>query len=124
MFAAAKDESNPHGAGMAAAPTDPAPPPDNLTTQIRSVSVASSIVRSDRVVAVTLGCLGGHRRAVKVESLTPGFEIDMLPERARQGEMIILGVRIHRRLGTVRRLCLVRFSLGGASAVASITVLH
>jgi hypothetical protein len=98
--------------------TDP-----NAATQILSAAFATSTVRSDRVVAACLRCTGAQRHRVTVEALTPGFAVDLLPERAHDDDRILLAIRVHRRLGTVRRLCLVRFSVGEAAAVASITVL-
>lgn len=98
-------------------------PAANASTQILSVAFATSTVRSDRVVAACLRCTGAQRHRVTVDALTPGFAVDLLPQRAHEDDRILLGIRIHRRLGTVRRLCLVRFSVGEAAAVASITVL-
>jgi hypothetical protein len=95
----------------------------NAATQILSVAFATSTVRSDRVVAACLRCTGAQRHRVTVEALTPGFAVDLLPERAHDDDRILLAIRVHRRLGTVRRLCLVRFSVGEAAAVATITVL-
>jgi hypothetical protein len=92
--------------------------------QILAITFASATVRSDRVVAVTLDCSAGHRGPLRVTSMTPGFDVEMLPDRARDRGQVIAAIRIHRRLGTIRRLCLLRFSVGSASAVASITVLH
>lgn len=123
MFAAAGDGTFPHDVGPRAVAVS-TPAANSAPLQIRSVSFASSTVRSDRVVAATLDCVGGQRRAVSAEPLTPGFEIELLPQRAREDGRIVLAVRIHRRLGTVRRLCLVRFCVGDAAATASITVLH
>ena len=65
-----------------------------------------------------------HGADIKCESMSSGFILDVLPQHAVQekGEQIVLAMRIFRRMGTPRALCLVRVSIGGSSAVASITV--
>lgn len=98
-------------------------PSIGATTQILSVAFATSTVRSDRVVAARLQCTGAQGERVTAEAATPGFTVDLLPQRSHDDGRILLAVRIHRRLGTVRRLCLVRFCVGHAAAVASISVL-
>ena len=98
-------------------------PHAGATPQILSVAFATSAVRSNRVVAARLQCTGAQRSRVTAEAMTPGFDVDLLPQRSQDDGRILLAVRIHRRLGTVRRLCLVRFCVGQAAAVASITVL-
>ena len=120
-----------HAAALADGPlllsrTDPGELPSpalNARTQILSVAFATSTLRSDRVVAARLQCTGAHGQRVRAEAITPGFTVDLLPQRSHEQGRILLAVRIHRRLGTVRRLCLVRFCVGDAAAVASITVL-
>lgn len=97
---------------------------DPDSPQILSVAFESSTIRSDRVAVAKLECVGVLPEDVSVHPVTPGFEIQLLEERAMQDGLIIVGLRIHRRIGAVRRLCLVRFSIPGDSAIASITVLH
>ena len=89
-----------------------------------SVSFAVSTIRSDRVAVAKIDCPGALPHEVAAFAVTPGFEVDLLEERAVSDGLIIVGVRIHRRIGAIRRLCLVRFSVGRLSATASITVLH
>lgn len=93
-------------------------------SHIESIAFASDTVRSDHVVAVTLECTGGHRRAITVESMTAGFEVELLPERSQERGQILVAIRIHRRLGTIARLCVLRFNVGDATAIASITVTY
>ncbi len=93
-------------------------------SHIETISFASDTVRSDHVVAVTLECTGGHRRAISVESMTAGFEVELLPERSQERGQIIVALRIHRRLGTIARLCVLRFTVGDATAIAPITVTY
>ena len=92
--------------------------------EILSVSFESSTIRSDHVAVATIDCVGAHPDDVTCHAVTPGFEIQLLEERGMQDGHIIVGLRIHRRIGAMRRLCLIRFAVRGASAVASITVLH
>lgn len=92
--------------------------------EILSVSFESSTIRSDHVAVAKIDCVGAVPEDVICHAVTPGFEIQVLDERAVQDGLIIMGLRIHRRIGAIRRLCLIRFSVGGASAIASITVLH
>jgi hypothetical protein len=91
-------------------------------SHIRAIAFASTTIRSDRVVAVTLSCTGGHRRAISVESETPGFDVELLPERSQRRGQVIVAIRVHRRLGTIRLRCRLRFCIGDACGVASITV--
>ncbi len=97
---------------------------DPETPQILSVSFESSTIRSDHVAVAKVDCTGALPEDVTCHPVTPGFEIQLLEERAVQDGLIIVGLRIHRRIGAIRRLCLVRFAVRGASAIASITVLH
>lgn len=99
-------------------------PEDDPETPSLSVSFEASTIRSDRVAVATIDCAGAHAEDVHCHPVTPGFEIQLLDERVVQDGLIIVGLRIHRRIGAIRRLCLVRFSVRGVSAVASITVLH
>jgi len=91
---------------------------------VLSVSFETSTIRSDRVAVARIDCPGASPDQVRCSPVTPGFEIELLDERAMQDGQILVGLRIHRRIGSVRRLCLVRFSIGRASATASITVVH
>jgi len=89
-----------------------------------SVSFESSTIRSDHVAVATIDCVGATPDEVSCHPVTPGFEVQLLDERGIADGRIIVGLRIHRRIGAMRRLCLIRFAVRGASAVASITVLH
>lgn len=92
--------------------------------EILSVSFESSTIRSDHVAVAKINCIGATPDEVSCHPVTPGFEVQLLEERGIVDGRIIVGLRIHRRIGAMRRLCLIRFAVGGASAVASITVLH
>ena len=92
--------------------------------RIRSVSFACATIRSGRVAAAKIACDGAFPGWVRCTPVTPGFDVEILPERTYQQGEIIVGLRIHRRIGAPRRLCLIRFDVGNASAKASITVLH
>ncbi|MCH9687896.1 MAG: hypothetical protein K0V04_41080 [Deltaproteobacteria bacterium] len=70
-----------------------------------------------------IDCSGLAPEQVLCESTSPGFTVEVLPTRTRQGRFVILGIRIHRSLGTPRSLCLIRFYSGSQSARASLTVL-
>lgn len=97
---------------------------DPETPTALSVSFEASTIRSDDVAVARVDCMGIRPDEVHCYAATPGFEIHVLEERALVEDRIILGLRIHRRIGAIRRLCLVRFAVRGMSATASITVLH
>jgi len=94
-----------------------------VVPEIRAVSFSTATIRSGRVAVAKIDCSGIRPRDVCCEPARPGFTVELLPNRIRQGRFIILAVRIHRQLGTPRALCLLRFSGGSASALASLTVL-
>jgi hypothetical protein len=94
-----------------------------VVPEIRAVSFSTATIRSGRVAVAKIDCSGIRPQDVCCEAARPGFTVETLPNRTRQGRFIILAVRIHRQLGTPRALCLVRFSAGSASASASLTVL-
>jgi hypothetical protein len=94
-----------------------------IPPEIRGVSFATATLRSGRVAVAKIDCTGIRPQDVRCEATSPGFTLEVLPNRARQGRFVLLAIRIHRELGTPRSLCLVRFGAGSASARASITVL-
>jgi hypothetical protein len=91
--------------------------------EIRSVAFARSTLRTGRTVAARVHCDARDPTGLRCEAVTPGFIVELMPERARHDDHLLVGLRIHRRLGIVRQLCLVKFSIGEATATASITVL-
>jgi hypothetical protein len=93
-----------------------------IASEIRAVSFSTATIRTGRVAVAKVDCTGIRPRDICVEA-RPGFTVEVLPTRARQGRFVILAVRIHRQLGTPRGLCLLRFSAGSLSASASLTVL-
>jgi hypothetical protein len=99
------------------------PHPVVIAPEIRAVSFSTATIRSGRVVVAKIDCSGIRPQDVRCESTRPGFVVEVLPNRTRQGRFVILAVRIHRELGTPRSLCLLRFSAGSSGAMASLTVL-
>ncbi len=65
-----------------------------------------------------------HGADVRCEAMSTGFILHVLPQQTVQaeGEQLVLAMRVFRRMGTPRGLCLVRVSVGDSSAVGSITV--
>lgn len=101
----------------------PTPLARSIMPEIRAVSFATATIRSGRVAVAKIDCTGIRPYDVRCEAALPGFTVEVLPNRARQGRFILMAVRIHRELGTARGLCLLRFGTGPSSALASITVL-
>jgi len=91
--------------------------------QIRSVAFSTATIRTGRVAVAKIDCTGIPPHEIHCESTSQGFDVEILPTRTRQGRFVILGIRVHRRLGVPRSLCLLRFSAGPLGAVASVTVL-
>lgn len=94
-----------------------------IVPEIRAVSFSTATIRSGRVAVAKVDCSGIRPQDIRCEATRPGFTVEVLPDRARQGRFVILAVRIHRQLGTPRSLCLLRFSAGPTQAMASLTVL-
>ena len=84
------------------------------TSTIRSGSMAVAKVRGQHLHGVDVRC----------EAMSSGFILDLLPQQTvqSQGEQLVLAMRVFRRMGTPRGLCLVRVSVGDSSAVGSIAV--
>lgn len=101
-----------------------APRPDPLRPhpELRSVCFSTATIRSGRVAAAKIDCSGIPPEHVTIEPLSQAFEVQVLPTRARQGRFVLLAIRIHRRLGAPRSLCVLRVSAAGQSVSASITV--
>lgn len=94
-----------------------------IVPEMRAVSFSTATIRSGRVAVAKIDCSGILPRDIHCESTRPGFVVEVLPDRTRQGRFVILAIRIHRQLGTPRSLCLLRFSAGPTNALASLTVL-
>jgi hypothetical protein len=103
--------------------SNPKPVALGVAPEIRAVSFATATIRTGRVAVAKIDCSGIRPQDVRCESARAGFVVEVLPSRARQGRFVILAIRIHRQLGTPRSLCLVRFSAGPLSSLASLTVL-
>lgn len=99
------------------------PAPQLADPQINAVAFSTSTIKSGRVAVAKIDCSGIRPEDIRCESTSHGFEIEVLPARARHGRFVVLAIRIHRRLGAPRSLCLVRFTAGAHSAAASVTVL-
>ncbi|MEM9455167.1 MAG: hypothetical protein AAGF11_13380 [Myxococcota bacterium] len=94
------------------------------TPQIHAVSFPTATIRSGRVAVAKLECTGIPPEEIRCAPVRPGFTVEVLPTRAREGRFIILGIRITRMPDTQRDLCLLRLSAGLASSLASLTVLR
>ena len=97
--------------------------PAAIAPEIRGVSFSTATIRTGRVAVAKIDCTGIRPQDVRCEVARPGFTVEVLPDRTKQGRFVILAIRIHRQLGTPRSLCLLRFSAGQASALASLTVI-
>ncbi len=97
---------------------------DGKTSLIEGLAFSTATIRSGGMAVAKVRGQHLHGADLKCESMSSGFIVDVLPQHAVQekGEQIVLAMRIFRRMGTPRALCLVRVSIGGSSAVASITV--
>ena len=91
---------------------------------IEGLAFSAATIRSGSMAVAKVRGLHLHGADLKCESMSSGFIIDVLPQHTVQeeGEQLVLAMRVFRRVGTPRSLCLVRVSIGGSSAVASITV--
>ncbi|MEX1362419.1 MAG: hypothetical protein AB1Z98_04790 [Nannocystaceae bacterium] len=94
-----------------------------MNPEIRAVSFSTATIRSGRVAVAKIDCSGIAPYELVCESSSTGFDLQVLPTRARQGRFILVGVRIHRRLGAPRNLCIIRFAASGQCSSASLTVL-
>ncbi len=97
---------------------------DGKESLIEGLAFSTATIRSGGMAVAKIRGAHLHGAEIECESMNGGFIIDVLPQHAVQeeGEQIVLAMRIFRRMGTPRALCLVRVSIGGSSAVASITV--
>lgn len=101
---------------------------DGEASLIEGLAFRTATIRSGGMAVAKIRGLHLHGADLECESMSSGFIVDVLPQHAVQGEgegegeQIVLAMRIFRRMGTPRALCLVRVSIGGSSAVASITV--
>ena len=91
---------------------------------IESVAFGTATIRSGGMAVATLRGSNLHAADVRCEVMSTGFIVDVLPHHTVQaeGEQLVLAMRVFRRMGTPRGLCLVRVSVGTSSAVGSITV--
>lgn len=91
---------------------------------IKSIAFAGATIRSGGVAVARIRgtCLDAGQ--VKCETLSHGYLLDVLPDHIvqRGGTELVVAMRVYRRLGTPKPLCLVRISVGSATSVASITV--
>lgn len=94
-----------------------------VAPEIRAVSFSTATIRSGRVAVAKIDCTGIRPQDLRCKAEQAGFEVEVLPNRTRQGRFILIALRIHRQLGTPRNLCLVRFSAASVSSLASLTVL-
>jgi len=96
-----------------------APSPD-----IERVAFQSATIRSGSVAVARISGSNLDAGVVRCEVLSPGYILDVLPEQTVQkgGSELVVAMRVFRRVGTPRPLCLVRISIGSATAVGSITV--
>jgi len=88
------------------------------------VSFPTATIRSGRVAVAKIDCAGILPEELNCTAVRPGFTIDVLPTRVRQGRFVLLSLRIHRDQDATKSLCLVRLEAGPASSLASITVIH
>ncbi|MBV1856887.1 MAG: hypothetical protein KUG77_00650 [Nannocystaceae bacterium] len=101
-----------------------APEDDGKVPVIEGLAFSTATIRSGGMAVAKIRGVNLQQADLKCESMSSGFIIDVLPQHSVQeeGEQLVLAMRIFRRMGTPRALCLVRVSMGGSSAVASITV--
>lgn len=88
------------------------------------MSFPTATIRSGRVAVAKVDCAGILPEELSCEAVRPGFTVDVLPTRVREGRHVLLSLRIHRSRDATRSLCLVRLTAGSASSLASITVLN
>lgn len=72
---------------------------------------------------VAVARLSGHDLdpcELRCESNTPGYAVEMLPMCTRQGDDLIVGLRITSQPGTLARRCSVRFVIGSTLADATV----
>ncbi len=91
---------------------------------IEGIAFSTATIRSGGMAVATLTGSNLQGADVHCESLSSGFIIDVLPHHTVQAEggQLVLAMRVFRRMGTPRALCLVRVGVGVSSAVGSITV--
>ncbi|MCR9159450.1 MAG: hypothetical protein ACE37F_22905 [Nannocystaceae bacterium] len=91
---------------------------------IEGMAFSTATIRSGGMAVATLRGTNLHSADVRCEAMSTGFIVDVLPHHTVQakGEQLVLAMRLFRRMGTPRALCLVRVSVGDSSTVGSITV--
>jgi|GEM_PF-2388457 len=94
------------------------------TPHIDGIAFSTSTIRSGGMAVAKVRGSNLQGADVRCEAMSNGFIVDVLPHHAVQseGEQLVLAMRVFRRMGTPRALCLVRVSVGDSSAVGSITV--
>jgi len=98
--------------------------PNTPAAYIERMAFSSATIRSGGMAVATLHGTDLQGADVRAEPMSRGFIVDVLPHHTVQseGEQLVLAMRVFRRIGTPRALCLVRVSVGHSSAVGSITV--
>jgi hypothetical protein len=91
---------------------------------IEGMAFSTATIRSGGMAVATLRGSDLQGADVRCEAMSSGFIVDVLPHHTVQaeGEQLVLAMRLFRRMGTPRALCLVRVTVGDSSAVGSITV--
>ncbi|MEM6293596.1 MAG: hypothetical protein AAGA54_20145 [Myxococcota bacterium] len=107
--------------GKRGAPQTPSNAPK---AEIEGIAFAGATIRSGGVAVAKIRGRNLNAADVRCEAMSKGFILDVLPDYTVQseGEELVLAMRVFRRIGTPRALCLVRVTIGSTSAVGSITV--
>lgn len=120
MLAAFVASPAPGSAAAYSAPT----PALTRTPELRSVAFSTATIRTGRVVVAKIDCTDISAEDLACVPTSAGYDVEVLPSTTRQGRHLVVGLRIHRRLGTPHSLCSIRFSAGDETALASVTVLN
>lgn len=91
--------------------------------RLQSVSFSTATIRTGRIVVAKIDCAGISADDITCTATSHGYDVEVLPAHTQQGRFMIVGLRVHRRLGTPSSLCSIRFQAGQQSALASVTVL-
>ena len=106
------------------APTAKRPPLVTGPARIDSIRLATSSVPPGGVALVRVGGTGLDPAEIRCTSDTPGFVIQQLAATRSPREDIVVTLRIHCAPDLQNDTCLLRFTAGPSTVIASLTVRH
>ena len=90
-------------------------------TRIDAVTIMGRGARSDGFVVARVFGQDLVPGVLKVQSLTPGFIVELAPDCTRYGDSVLVGLHIHRFDAAAPDECEIRFRAGAYSADAPVS---